>query len=454
MMIKNNKYITFAPDYLKHKNFLTNFIDFIMKKSLTLAFLIAIIFNINAQVQITTGAGYQSQTFYNLADNAVKTIKNTDWDLAFSVYGQQDGGVFINEAAGSSMGQAVPSIELYKTSAKVFADVVTEGSINLKEDRLYNDEKNKSWANGAFNETRDKKAPFDYGWGAYNPASSSVAATKVYALKGRDGKFRKIEITSLKGVVYTVRYANLDGSDEKTFTVDKSKFAGKTLAYFSFATNSTADLEPAAFDLWFTRYVSYITQGGTTAQYNVTGILAGNGVQVVRAAGIDPTKIKADDYKTKYSSQLDTIGSDWKTVDIATGKWTVPADRAYFVKTKSNDIYKIVFIDFEGSPTGTATLEKMYIGKFVSVNDISSSIRYKVFPTIVQNEVNVAFDLEANETFDFSIIDMNGRTVLNKKIEASSGFQVQNIDVSNLLSGTYIARLSSKNGIATSKIVK
>ena len=425
-----------------------------MKKSLTLAFLIAFIFNVNAQVQITTGAGYQSQTFYNLADNAVKTIKNTEWDLAFTVYGQQDAGVFINEAAGSAMGQAIPSIELYKTSAKAFADVITEASINLKEDRLYNNEKNSSWASGAFNETGVKGSPFDYGWGTYNQGTSSVAATKVYVLKGRDGKFRKIEITSLKGVIYTVRHANLDGTDEKTFTVDKSKFAGKTLAYYSFATNSTADLEPAAFDLWFTRYVSLITQSGTTAQYNVTGILSGRGVQVVRAAGIDPAKVKADDYKTKYSSQLDTIGSDWKTVDIATSKWTVPADRAYFVKTKSNDIYKIVFIDFEGSATGTATLEKMYVGKFVSVNDISSSIRYKVFPTIVQNEVNVAFDLEANETFDLSIIDMNGRTILNKSIEALSGFQVQNIDVSNLLSGTYIARLSSKNGIATSKIVK
>ena len=427
-----------------------------MKKSLTLIFLIAFIFNANAQVQITTGAGYQSQTFYNLANDAVKTIKNTDWDLAFTVYGQQDAGVFINEAAGSSMGQAIPSISLYKTSAKTFADAITEASINLKDDRLYNDEKNSSWANGAFNETRDKKAPFDYGWGAYSPAANVVGATKVYALKGRDGKFLKIEIVSLKGAVYTVRYANLDGTGEKTFTVDKSKFAGKTLAFYSFATNSTADLEPVAFDLWYTRYVSFISQGGTTAQYNVTGILSGNGVQVVRATGIDPVKVKADDYKSQYSSQLDTIGSDWKTININTNKWSVPADRAYFVKTKSNDIYKIVFIDFEGSATGTATLEKAYIGKFTSTaaNDISSSIRYKVFPTVVQNEVNVAFDLEANETFDLSIIDMNGRTILNKSIEALSGFQVQNIDVSNLLSGTYIARLSSKNGIATSKIVK
>ncbi len=428
-----------------------------MKKSLTLTLFIAFIANLSiAQFQITTGAGYQSQTFYTLKNDGVKTIKNTEWDLAFTVYGQQDGGIFINEAAGSSMGQALPSIELYKTAAKNFQEVILESNINLKDDRLYNDEKNKSWQYGAFNETRDKVkvSPFDYGWGVYNTGTKAVEGKVIYAIKTRDGKFRKIEIQNLTGVVYQVRHANLDGSDEKSFTLDKSKFAGKTLAYYSFATNTTSDIEPANFDLWFTRYVSYVTQGTTTAQYNVTGILSGRGVRVARAAGIDPVKVKYADFKDKVSTQLDTIGSDWKTVDIATGKWTVPTDRAYFVINKANEIYKIAFIDFEGSTTGTATLEKTYVGIVSNVNDISSDIRYKVFPTVVQDEVNVAFDLTASETFELSIIDMNGRVVLNKKLEASSGFQVQTLDVSNLLSGTYITRLASKNGIATSKIVK
>jgi hypothetical protein len=425
-----------------------------MKKSLTLTLIIAFIANLtNAQVQISTGAGYQSQTFYTLANDGIKTIKNTEWDLAFTVYGQQDGGVFINEAAGSSQGQALPSIELYKTTAKTFQEVILESSINLKDDRLYNDEKNKSWANGAFNETRIKTNPFDYGWGVYNTSNKVVESKFIYAVKGRDGKFRKMEIQSLTGVIYQVRHANLDGTDEKTFTVDKSKFAGKTFAYYSFATNSTSDIEPANFDLWFTRYVSYVTQGATTAQYNVTGILSGRGVKVARAAGIDPEKVQYWDYRNQVSSQLDTIGSDWKVVDIATGKWTIPADRAYFVITKNGDIYKIVFIDFEGSTTGVATLMKTKVGN-VDVSDISSDIRYKVFPTIVQNEVNVAFDLKTNETFDFSIIDMTGRVVLNKQIAASSGFQVNTFDASSLSSGTYVARLASKNGIATSKIIK
>lgn len=427
-----------------------------MKKSLTLTLFVALVTTFtNAQFQITTGAGYQSQTFYTLANDGVKTIKNTDWDLAFTVYEKQDGGIFINEAAGSSMGQALPSIALYKTAAKNFQEVILESNINLKDDRLYNDEKGKSWAYGAFNETRDKvkASPFDYGWGVYNTGNKVVEGKLVYAIKTRDGKFRKIEIQNLTGVVYQVRHANLDGSDEKTFTVDKSKFAGKTLAYYSFATNTTSDIEPANFDLWFTRYVSLVTQGTTTAQYNVTGILSGRGVKVARAAGIDPEKVKYDDFKGNVSSQLDTIGSDWKTIDITINQWKVPTDRAYFVINKAGDIYKIVFIDFEGSATGTATLEKTKIGN-VNVNDISSDIRYKVFPTVVQDEVNIAFDLATNETFDLSIIDMNGRIVLNKKIETTSGFQVITLDASNLLSGTYITRLASKNGIATSKIVK
>ena len=33
--------------------------------------------------------------------------------------------------------------------------------------------------------------------------------------------------------IYTIRYANLDGSDEQTHTIDKADYPGRTLAYFS-----------------------------------------------------------------------------------------------------------------------------------------------------------------------------------------------------------------------------
>ena len=33
--------------------------------------------------------------------------------------------------------------------------------------------------------------------------------------------------------IYTIRYANLDGSDEQTHTIDKADYTGRTIAYHS-----------------------------------------------------------------------------------------------------------------------------------------------------------------------------------------------------------------------------
>ena len=63
--------------------------------------------------QISTGAGYLRQSYVNLASGTEKQVLNTAWDIAFTVYGQQDGGIFINESAGSSMGQPQAAVELY-----------------------------------------------------------------------------------------------------------------------------------------------------------------------------------------------------------------------------------------------------------------------------------------------------------------------------------------------------
>ena len=56
--------------------------------------------------EIATGAGYQKQSFISLSAGTEKLVNNTAWDIAFTVFGQQDAGVFVNESSGSSMGAA------------------------------------------------------------------------------------------------------------------------------------------------------------------------------------------------------------------------------------------------------------------------------------------------------------------------------------------------------------
>jgi Secretion system C-terminal sorting domain/HmuY protein len=401
--------------------------------------------------QISSGAGYQQQSFYSLTTDKAVNNSNTAWDIAFSVYGQQDAGIFVNEAGGSSMGVTLPVVELYKAPTNVFADAIKEADIK---DRLYNDEQ--SWAYGAFNSERSLTNPFDYGWATYNTANNVVEGKKVFAIKLRDGKFRKLEIQNLTATKYTFRYANLDGTGEKTATVDKKDFAGKsTLAYFSFASATTVTVEPSSFDFLFTRYSSVVDQNGSgPTPYVVLGILTARGITVAKAEGVDTKTVKAANYTNSYKKNIDVVGHDWKTFNLNANKWELPTDRAYFVKQADGTIWKIVFLDFEGSATGTATFEKTNLGKFTSINNIASSIQYNVFPTVVKEEVSVAFTTAQEEAIQVSIIDMNGRIVSNNKLQTTTGFQVYSMDTNNLESGTYIVRIQTKEGIATRKIVR
>ncbi len=422
-----------------------------MKKiTLVLATLIFSCASMSAQQQITSGAGYKKQTFYNLTSDATATINNVDWDIAFTVYGQQDAGVFLNESAGGGANPENP-IKLYKAPTNVFADVISATTFS---DSLFNDEL--GWSYGAFNNGRDAAKPFDYGWGTYSPATNEVAGGKVFVLKLRNKELRKIEIQKLKANIYTFRHAKLDGTDEKIVTIDKAQFAGKTLAYFSFTSETAKNLEPAAgFDLHYTRYVSTVDQNGVPTPYPVLGVLTGRGIQAVKASGIDPEKVDYKDYLTKFEKKTDVIGYDWKTFLLASMTWAVPTDVAYFVKLKNNDIYKLVFIDFEGSATGTATFEKTLVYKpVIKTNDLNNEINFSVFPTVASSDINFAFDNKNVEKFDLNITDMSGRSVLQNSLDVNAGFQVNTLNISDLASGTYIISLKSAKGIATSKFVK
>lgn len=420
-----------------------------MTKFITTLF--ALLFSISclfAQHQITTGTSYKKQNFFKLSNESSLVINNTDWDIAFTVYGQSDAGAFLNEALGTGNPAQAP-LKLYKAPTNNFSDKIN--SSDLK-DSLYNDEK--SWAWGAFNSERNPADFTDFGWGKYNPATKEVVGNKVFVLKLRNGDFKKIEIQKL-GLGYTFRHANLDGSDEKTVTFNKSEFGGKTLAYYSFADNAMKNLELAAYDILYTRYLTKVEQNGAFLDnYPVTGILSGRGVQIAKATGVDPKKVSLNNYLSKFEKNLDAIGHDWKTFSLTTNSWTVPTDRVYFVKTAAGEYYKIIFLDFEGAATGTASFEKEKIEIIISTSEFSKNIDFKVYPTLTNDELNIVFDNKENEQFELSISNMAGQMVAKYDMNIQVGFQAKAINVTDLVSGNYIVSLKSSKGIATAKFIK
>jgi HmuY protein len=432
-----------------------------MKHFLTISFglLSSILLNAQSFQEIATGAGYQKQSFVNLETGTEKQVSNTEWDIAFSVFGAQDAGIFINESAGSSMGQPLPQLELYYTLSDDFTEV--PDPVALTDNRLHNSEI--TWQYGAFNEVRNQNNPADFGWGEYSFMTNQVTGGLVYVIKLRDGQFRKIKIESLalvNGVQsYTFKYANLDGSNEVTKTVAKSPNTNQVLAYFSFATGNTVSVEPTTgWDFVYCRYNTFIPDPATgePTLYNVTGLLSGLGVTVAEADGIDPTVSEIGVYVDSFQTQLDIVGSDWKS--FSGTAWSIDQDRVYFVNDNDN-LWKIYFVDFEGSSTGKAVFEKTNLGSVNSVNDANAlGLKLNTYPNPTTDLVYVTLEVptELAQNGQLMVTDMAGKTVVQRRVALREGLQVFELPTAQLANGTYQLSLivGQATHISLGKLIK
>ncbi|MGB4958076.1 MAG: T9SS type A sorting domain-containing protein, partial [Saprospiraceae bacterium] len=351
----------------------------------------------------------------------------------------------------STMGQNLPLTELYFAQTTDWSAAIDVEKI--KDVTYLNSEA--SWVYGAFNETRDTLNPFDYGWGKYQPATNRVIGDKVFVMRLRNGEFRKVKIESLTGTTYTFKYAKLDGTGEVTKTLNKlTDNRGQKLIFFSFTTNNTVDVLPATgFDLMYCRYISLAKDpnGTIVQQYNVTGVLTGPGVQTAKATGINPTTVSLNDYKDKFVSKTDAIGYDWKNL-VGTG-WVIDATTVYFVKTEDGKIYKLQFIDFEGSATGTAVIQKTDLG--VSSSNEIEGVETGIFPNPMSNQLFISLDISESLSGNLrtEVIDISGKVMTSGTIDASSGFKVLEINTADWNAGMYFVKIIDERNQTVSKMI-
>lgn len=425
-----------------------------MQKLSTFIAFLATITTVTSQSfqQISTGTGYNKQSYIKLIDGSQKQISNDAWDLAFTAFGFQDAGIFINESSGSTQGQNLPLTELYYAKTDDFNASVKLDSI--QDQKFLNSEE--SWNYGALNELRNRTNPFDYGWGLYNPSNNSVKGNKVFIIKLRNGEYRKLIIESLIGTTYNLKYAKLDGTGEVTKSLNKvTDNKGQKLMYFSFSTNNTVDVLPVGgFDLMYGRYISLAQDpnGTIVQQYNVTGVLTGPGILTAKATGVNPATVSYNDYKDNMSTVTDIIGFDWKT--LSGTSWVIDDKRVFFVKTADNKVWKLRFIDFEGSATGNAVFEKTELGTS-SVSELAG-VNTGIFPNPVENELVVSLEVETGAgQLNVNVTDITGKSMVTQYVNGQNRFNALSFDTSEWNKGIYLVRISNTAGHSlVKKVVK
>ena len=399
----------------------------------------------NAQTDtVSLLSGYTQQVWYNLQTCTKYTSSTTNWDLAFDAR-SREASIFINPNN---------NLHLYltKTAPANWATVDTVGIFNAEQFNA-----DTSWYQGAFNRTGD--GYFNYGWGNYNQATHNLTANNIYVMKLADGTLKKFIVDKLSyDTTYTFRQANLDGTNEQKFSLNKTKFAGKLFGYFSLSANALVDREPklSDWDLTFVRYNGLAPDpaSGVLQNYLVVGALLNQDVTVAKVVGKDTAK--SNYTSVPFAAKLNTIGYDWKSFDMTTNKYKVADSTTYFVKRADGKIVKLIFKGFGGSANGNIILSKQTLTALSAVEiDNGNSVRLSVQPNPTSgNQVQLVVDVDnALNNVGVKIFSVTGAEISFQKVNLSQGLQVLNHDISNLTNGFYFAQLQLGNKVLTEKFV-
>jgi hypothetical protein len=386
------------------------------------------------QDSVTTLAGSQD-AFYSMDNGSVADRLAADWDIAFEITGFTS-SIRVNGGSG---------VELYRTpfSAADFAKFDTAGMGSWE--RLLNS--NETWSDGAFNTSPAND--FDLGWGVYNPNTHIVKGDSIYLMKLANQSYKKIYIDRLASNKYYFKHADLDGSNEKTSELNKSLFGGKVFGYFSITSDKVVDSEPAKkdWDILFTKYIDLVYQGPTPTPYPVSGVLINKGTEVAQREGLAVTD--NDTSSLTWTTNISTIGSDWKQYNFPMNTYNITPDQAFFLRLQNGAVWKIYFTGYNGGSQGQYLFTKELIKASASQNDLTLNNAVQVFPN---PSISGEFTLKLNKKttgLTYSVSNISGQIVKNGTIS-----DLTSIDLSNQESGLYFLTVAGSNSRLSKVLIK
>lgn len=259
---------------------------------------------------------YRYQAYYDLeTDEFVGQNLKTAWDLGF------EANEFGNHIVLNTAKSMAASITPVGTS---FADVVnTVGA---------------DWQYDVSSGNLDSTAIGDW-----LTNSGVYLLDRGYSFDGTHQGYRKVEFGQISSNEYEIHYANLDGSNENTYTIQKE--SDYNFTFFSLETNDVVSIEPPKED-WDLVFGQYAHMFDPTFAYLVTGILSNrNNVEVAEVFDKPFVDIDfADISNYTFSTDINVVGYDWKLFNG--GTYETDPTKNYIVKSTEGLYFKIHFVDF------------------------------------------------------------------------------------------------------------
>lgn len=412
-----------------------------MNKKLTNFILFSCLFNvlIAQNNQISLNPGYTHQSFYSMQNGEILNITNNDWDIAFSTDAFSS-TIRINDGQG---------VELYTyqdgdTSAW---NMINSSTTNILTSPMYNSDT--SWDYGAFG-VNQASGMMDYGWGVYNIVTHHIVGDSLFIIKTVDGNWKKLWLDKKAGGTYEFKYADLDGANEISTSVPASNYSNKRFIYYSLSQNLIIDREPAlsSWDITFTKYITPV-QG---TPYGVTGALSNQGIKIADANNI-PSPFTYVDYNAHtFSQEINTIGYNWKTFDMSSFTYTLDNNRCFFIKDYNQNVWRIIFTQFDGSSTGNIEFNTQSLSSTSVSNIANTNNSLNIYPNPANNQdISIIYEAVDNNV-SLKISDISGRVVYSN-ILPGGGLKRHSIPSYYFDKGVYIVSLNINNNILTDRLI-
>lgn len=282
---------------------------------------------------VELGPQYLFNAYYDLGTNkVVQAGTNFDFDLAFEA-SAEGWHILLNSALFMTAGNS---------QTKNFDEVTSPSGIQLNFDP----------STGNLDSTAVGK------WFDVN-GNDTVFLKNVYVIDlgldetGNPMGYKKVVFENLAGGVYTIRHANLDGTEDFTTRVSKDP----TVGFVGFTFNNgggVVNFQPqiADWDLYFGQYTTLLFAEGEPYPYLVRGVLSNR--SGVRAKLYEGEKSFSDfDYNDAlgmvFPDALDGIGHDWKYYNLEEGFYSVKSENIYIIRNAEGEFYKMHFLSYFNS---------------------------------------------------------------------------------------------------------
>lgn len=376
-------------------------------------------------INLSMNSSYVDDVFFDAETQAI-TNSSQEWDIAFTVQ-PMDASIRINDGRG---------VRLYVYSNNLLDWDSVDVSNFTASDFLYNSFN--SWS-GAFNVTSNSSDVFDYGWGSYNIVTHDVNGNKIFIIETLQGIIKKIRIDKLAGIdqQFIFTYANIDGSNEVTDTINQFNYNTKSFVYYNLDQEAVYDFEPNIneWDLMFTKYMAKIFNPAIndTVYYSVSGVLHNPSAQSMKISDVDISNVNYSDYL--FSDNISTIGYDWKFFNNSSFSYSIVDSLICFINTEEGSVFSIVFDAFEGSSTGNIWFYLDNLTENIGLDDKNKENKITIYPNPVRNRLNLIGVNNAN----IFIYDLKG-VLVDKLLLKNSNI----IELNDLKRGIYLLNIQNQ----------